>query len=190
MMHREDEIKYLEQELYRIREARIAASRHEGMSFNPWEQGDYSGRVKFRDFEQETEDLMEREVRIRIRLEKLREIVRPFSGARLIEFYPTMFAPGALLKFDSADPDREGRWKDAENNPCRNLPIGLMPCHYGNQGHTLTSPFVLVRSDAISTLLPGRALLVMESPWIKIMVNSNRRDSDILWSPISDLILL
>lgn len=178
-----------------------------GPSFNMWEQ-DFSGKVKYRDFEYEESRLMDKEVDIRVRMEELRRRQRglneqrlnPASGCRLDELYPTLPASGALLRFDPSNKG-EGRWRYKPDKQqvgegdigYRNLAIGVKSFRTstGEMSWSLESPFVLVHPDAAITLLPCEPVLVGDhTPYIKIMVNTVRRDSEILWSPVSDLVIV
>ena len=171
-----------------------------GPSFNMWEQ-DFLGKVKYRDFEAEEERLLEKEIDIRMRLEELRrnqrglneQRVHPASGTRLDELYPTMPAPGALLRFDPKNVKSEGRWRHPIENGemgYRNLATGVKRS-YDNMTWTLMSPFVMVHPEAMATLLPCEPALVGDhTAFVRIMVNSVRRDSEILWAPVTDLVLV
>lgn len=178
-----------------------------GPSFHLHEQ-DFMGRVKYRDFEAEEEDLIEKEVRLRIQIDACKREVRGLkdlpatstgSGTRLDELYPTLPAPGAMLKFDPSN-KAEGRWEHpigSKNRGFRNLSQGVKSFRT-NDGRVSWSldmsngtPAVMVRPDAISTLLPCEPAMIGDhTPYVKIMVNSVRRDSEILWAPVNDLVLV
>lgn len=149
-----------------------------------------------------------REVNIRMRMEELRRARRglneqrlnPASGCRLDELYPTLPAPGALLRFDLTNKSA-GRWRYKPDEQqvgegdigYRNLAIGVKSFRTstGEMSWSLESPFVLAHPDAAITLLPCEPVLIGDlKPYVKIMVNTVRRDSEILWSPVSDLVIV
>ncbi len=196
-----DELEYLEQQLDDLRYHR--KNLRSGPSFNMWEQ-DFTGKVKYRDFAFEEEELLEKEIRLRVQIEELKrdsrglKHVKPTSvgsGIRLDELFPTMPAAGALLKFDPNN-KKEGRWKhvteSGEEPGYRNLPQGVKPPAPGDaRTGTLVFPAVMVHPEAVSTLLPCDPTMIGGHTWyVKIMVNSVRRDSEILWCPVSDLVLV
>jgi len=116
---------------------------------------------------------------------------------RLDELYPTLPAPGAMLKFDPKNLKTEGRWRhpiESGEMGYRNLAMGVRSFMNPNTlepSWSLEFPAVMVRPDAISTLLPCEAVMIGgHTPYVKIMVNSVRRDSEILWAPVSDLVLV
>jgi hypothetical protein len=118
------------------------------------------------------------------------------ASTRLADLYPTLPAPGAMLKFDPSNKSA-GRWEHpigSMNKGFRNLAVGVrsfMNPHTLEPSWSLEFPAIIVRPDAILTLLPCEAVMIGgHTPYVKIMVNSVRRDSDILWAPVDDLVLV
>lgn len=206
MTKRQTDVESLTDQISSLRDHRKNLRR--GPSFNMRDQGDFSDKVKFRDFDLEEEQLLEKKIDLRIRLESLvREQRRlneshlhPSSGTRLDVFYPTLPAPGALLRFDPEN-KMSGCWEHPHgsgNRGFRNLAQDVQSyrTHEGKTSWALNMsarflPAIMVPGDAISTLLPCEPVLIGDhTPYVKIMVNSIRRDSEILWAPVSDLVLV